>query len=108
MVLQRGTLHEFHGDKHLIVFFANFVDGANVRVVQCGGRTGFPAKTFESLRVSGQFVWKKFERDKTAERGVFGLVDDAHAATAELFDYSVVRDGLADHWTMRGLRLLRS
>jgi hypothetical protein len=29
---------------------------------------------------------------------VFRLVDNAHATTAELFDHSVVRNGLADHW----------
>ncbi len=29
---------------------------------------------------------------------VLGLVDDAHAAAAQLLDDAVVRDGLADHW----------
>jgi hypothetical protein len=28
---------------------------------------------------------------------IFRFVDDAHPATAQLFDDAVVRDGLADH-----------
>ena len=31
------------------------------------------------------------------QAGVLGLVDDTHAATAQLLDDAVVRDGLADH-----------
>jgi hypothetical protein len=30
--------------------------------------------------------------------GVFGLVHHAHAATTDLFDNAVMRDGSADHW----------
>jgi hypothetical protein len=32
------------------------------------------------------------------QAGVFGLVDDAHAATADLLNNAVVRDGPAYHW----------
>ena len=35
------------------------------------------------------------------EFGVLGLVDDTHAAFAELFGDFVVQDGLADHGEMR-------
>jgi hypothetical protein len=39
-----------------------------------------------------------------AQRFVLGLIDNAHAATAELLDDAVVRDGLSDHWS----RILRA
>ena len=36
---------------------------------------------------------------------VFSLVDDAHAAAAQLVDNAVVRDGLAEHERVLGLKL---
>ena len=37
------------------------------------------------------------QRHTSAEAGVLGLVDDAHAPAAELLEDPVVGDGLADH-----------
>ena len=76
---------------------ADFVDGADVGMVQCGGGLGFALKTAESLGVLGYFVGQKLESDEAAEFGVLGLVDHTHPAAAELLDDAVVRDGLADH-----------
>jgi ribulose bisphosphate carboxylase small subunit len=45
-------------------------------------------------------------KDKTTERSVLSLLNDAYAATAEFLDDAVVRDGLTDHWD-RILRLER-
>jgi hypothetical protein len=44
------------------------------------------------------------------EASVLGLVDDAHTATAELFNDAVMGDGLADHGEgekLRGVMLWR-
>jgi hypothetical protein len=101
-MLQRGAFHEFHRDERLTVLFADFVDGANVGMIQRGRRTRLSAKTFEHLWDLGEVVRKKFERDKPAEGGVLGFIDDPHAAAAQLFDDSVVRNGLADHRTDDG------
>jgi hypothetical protein len=67
-------------------------------MVQGGGSSGLAAKTLEGLRVAGHLLGQELQGDKTAQVGVFGLVNDAHAAAAELFDDAVVRDGLADQW----------
>src|SRR6478736_3559433 len=64
------------------------------RQARCG--LGFTAETLQSLGVLGEFFRQEFQGYKTVEAGVFGLVDDAHAATAELLHDAVVRDGLAD------------
>ena len=54
--------------------------------------------------VSGYFIGQKFERDKTVQPGVLGLVNHTHPAAAQLLNDAVVRDGLADelgrraHW----------
>ena len=46
--------------------------------------------------ILGKVVGKEFECDEAAETRVFGLVDDAHAAPAELLDDPIMRDGLIE------------
>jgi hypothetical protein len=96
-MLQGHAIQKLHGDERLLAMFADFVDGANVGMIErrCGAR--FAAKAFERLRVARQFIGQELEGDEAAEFGVFGLVDHAHAAAAEFFDDAVVGDGLVDH-----------
>src|SRR5208283_2779525 len=107
-VLQRHTVEEFHGDEGMTVVFADFVDGADVGVVQRRSGAGLATETLQRLRLVGHFVGQKLEGDEAAELGVFGLVNDAHAASAEPFEDAVVGDGGADHeeetkrWLMIG------
>ena len=58
---------------------------------------GFAPKALEGLGILRGVVGKKLQRDKAAEKRVFGLVNHAHSAAAEEFDDPVVGDGLADH-----------
>ncbi len=98
-VLERHAIEKFHGDEADAAFaFADFVDGADVVVIERGGGAGFAAEAFERGGIFGDVVGKKFQRDETAEREVFGFVDDSHAAAAEFFDDAVVGDCLAEHW----------
>jgi integrase len=52
-MLERHPIEIFHHDEGLLSVLADFVDRANVRVVQRRGGTGFATKTFERLRVLG-------------------------------------------------------
>ena len=97
IVFQSLAVEKFHGDEVAAFEFVNFVDGADVGVIEGGGGLRFALETFESLRVAGEIFGEKFQRDETAELGVFGFVDDAHSAAAEFFQDAVVGDGLADH-----------
>jgi hypothetical protein len=54
-------------------------------------------KTGQGLRIAGYVVGQKFDGDEAVQARVLGLIDDAHAATAEFLEDAVVRDGLADH-----------
>ena len=83
--------------KRLAVVLADFVNGADVGMIQRRCGPGFALEAFQGLRVLRDFVGQELQRDEAAERGVFGLVDHAHAAAAQFFDDAVVRDGLADH-----------
>src|ERR1700678_237478 len=101
-VFQRQAIQKLHGDERLAILLANIVDRADVRVVQGGRSLGLALKAGKRLRISGNFLRQKFEGDETMQPGVFGSVNHAHAATAELFYDAVVRDGLTDHLKTTG------
>ncbi len=56
---------------------------------------GLALETGENLRIAGDVVGKEFECDKTMQAGVFGFVNDAHAAAAESFEDAIMREGLS-------------
>ena len=76
---------------------ADFVDRADVGMVQGRGGAGFAAKALQGLRILGGVVGKKLQGDEAAEQRVFSFVNDSHAAAAQQFHDAVVGDGLADH-----------
>ena len=96
-VFQRRAFQKLHRDKGLVVVLSDFVDGADVGMVQRGGGTGFASKSLQGLRVVRKFVGKKFQGDEAPELGVFSFVNYAHPAAAQLVHYAIVRDGLPDH-----------
>ena len=63
-------------------------------MVQRGRSLGLPLETAESLCVVGEFVGKELQGDVATELEVFGLVDDAHAPTADLAEYAVMGNRL--------------
>ena len=50
-VFKRLSLHELHRDEQSSPFLGDFVDGANVRVIQCGSGTCLTPEAFECLQV---------------------------------------------------------
>ena len=96
-VFQRRPFQKLHRDERLIVVLANFINRADVGMVQRGSGAGFTPEAFERLCVVGEFVRKKLQSDEAPELGVFGFVDDSHPAAAQLVHNAIVRDGLADH-----------
>ena len=67
-------------------------------MIQRRGRPRFPPNALERLLVARDIIRQEFECDEPAQLGVFSLVHHPHAATTELFDDMVMRNGLADHW----------
>ena len=68
----------------------DFVDRADVRVVQGRCCPGFTLKTVEGLCVVGEFIGKELQGHVATELEVFGLVDDAHATAADLAEDAVM------------------
>ncbi len=95
---QGYALQKLHGDELAVLVMANFIDRADVGVVQRGSGTGFPAEAFQGLRVLGNVVRKEFQSDEASKIDVFGFIDHTHPPAAEFLDDAVMRDGLANHW----------
>lgn len=96
------TLQAFHRDEGAPCGFVNFVNRANVRMVQRGCCFGFALKAAEGLRVTGNIIWNKLQRDEAVQSKVLGLVDHTHTTTAEFFQDAEVRNGLANHGEILG------
>ena len=86
-----------HGDEGVFIDLVDFVDGADVGMVECGGGLGLAREALSGLLVRHEMGGEEFECDGTFEFGVFGLIDHAHPAFTELLGDLVVADGLADH-----------
>ena len=96
VVFQSLAIEKFHGDEVAAFEFVNFIDRADVRMIQGRGRLGFALKAAECLRVLGHLFGQELKGHKATELNVLGLVHDTHPATAEFLHDAVVRNGLAD------------
>src|SRR5258706_40107 len=96
-MLQRQPVKKLHCDKSFAVHFANVVNSANIRMIQCGCGLRFDLKTGQGMSVPGNLCGQELERDKTVQPRVFRLVDDAHPPAAQLLHDAVMRDGSPDH-----------
>ena len=97
MCFSVAPIEKLHHDEGAAIFLADVVNGADVGVIESGSGLRLALKTAQGLRIAGNFVGQKLEGNETMQAGIFGLVNDAHAAAAQLFDDPVVGDGLADH-----------
>src|SRR5277367_6061615 len=104
---KRLPFEQLHGDEALALMFADFVDGANVRMVQRRGGARLTQKTLERLRVGGNFGREKLQRDVAAQSGVLGAIHHTHAASAKLLAEAIVRNGLARHGKISPPRSVR-
>ena len=93
-VPERLPLQQFHGDEGSPIGLVNFVDRADVRVVQRGRSLGFPLETAEGLCVVGEFVGKELQGDVATELEVFRLVHHTHAPAADLAEDAVMGNRL--------------
>jgi hypothetical protein len=76
------------------MLIVNFVDGADVRMIQCRCCLGFALKAAECLRVFGYLVGQELRGDEATEFDILSLVDDTHPATTEFLDDAVMREGI--------------
>ena len=83
-MLQRDPVQKLHDEIRPAIFLTDVVDSADIGMVERGCRLRFPPESFQCLAVLLQFFGKEFQRDKPSQARVFGFIDDAHAAAAQL------------------------
>src|SRR5258708_34703864 len=77
-VLERAAFHELHDQEGTAILFSDVVDGADVRVVQCGGGFGFTAKTLDRGGVLGGPLREKFYGDEPVQGGAVSRLHYCH------------------------------
>src|SRR5262249_49102213 len=85
-----------HNEGLPVVVF-DFEDGADVGMVQLRRSTRLTLEALERLLVIYQIFRDELEGDVSAKAGVFGFIDNSHAAATEFTQNAVVGDRLADH-----------
>ena len=96
-MLQGFAFEQFHGDERLAILLADVVNGADVGMIKRRSGLRLALETDEGLRIPGHFLRQELEGNETMQPGIFGFIDHAHPATAELFQNPVMGDGLTDH-----------
>ncbi len=96
-VLQGLPFQVLHDDEGLAFVIADVVDGADVGMIECRGRSGLPLETIQCLFVLGKLFRQKFQGHIAAQAGVLSLVDHTHPTATQFLCDFVVGDGLADH-----------
>ena len=71
---------------------AEFVDRADVGMIERRGGSRLTAETFQRLRIVAQIFRQELQRDSAAQLQVFRPVNHAHAAAANDVQHSIVRN----------------
>jgi hypothetical protein len=102
-MLQCYPVQEFHRQECIRISFANFVDGADVRMIERRRSPCFPAETFKRVRVLRNVVGQEFEGNEAAQLSVLRFVHHAHAPAPEFLNNTIAGNHLADHEEDEGL-----
>jgi len=81
----------------------DFMDRADVRMVQRGRGFGLSLESAESLCVVGEFVGQELQGDVATELEVFGLIHHTHAPATNPAEDAVMGNRLP-HGSIRALR----
>jgi hypothetical protein len=95
-IAERLPLEHFHHKERLTILFVDVVDGADVRMVERGGRACLALEALQGLAVAGQLQGQKFQCNGTLQTVIFRAIHNAHSSTAELFDDAVMGNGATD------------
>ncbi len=96
VILQGVAFEKFHGDKVLALILAEFVDRADIGMIERRGGLGFAEEALEGLGFVRPFRRKEFQGDYPIQLHVLGGVNDAHPAATNLLMDPVVRNDSVD------------
>src|SRR5580698_2474070 len=96
-MLQRLPFQILHRDERVPVVFIDLVNRADVWMIQRRGGLRLSLKPAQGLRIFGYIVRKELQCHEAFQLRILGLVDNTHPSSAELLQYPVVGNRLADH-----------
>src|SRR5437867_6643808 len=96
-LLERLAVDVLHHEEHDVLGFVNFVDCADVRMIDSRCSASLPQEAHASLLVTYQLGGKRFDGDRAVKLCVFRFVDHTHTAFSNLFQYAVVEYGFSNH-----------
>ena len=96
-VLESFSGETLHHDEGVAFGLVNFVNRADVGMIESGSGAGFSLESFERLMVPHQLGREKLNRNIPAETKIHGAVHDSHAPAAEKFFDPIVRNDFANH-----------
>ena len=96
---QGSAFNVFHGDVGLAIGFANFVDGADVGMVQLGSGARFLKEPRPSCLVSEAAGRQHFQGYVALEPLISGAVNFTHPTRTNLLDDAIVTERAANHGT---------
>jgi len=97
-ILQRFAVIAGHREEDFAFrCFIDFVDGADVGVIQRRGGAGFVKEATLGFVVPNRLRRQELQRHRPAQLQILGPVHHAHAATAEFVLDPVMGYGAADH-----------
>src|ERR1700680_3631979 len=96
-MLKSAALQQFHRDESLALTLINFINGADIGMIERRRHASFTAKTFQALRIVSYIFRQELQSHESAQASVFGLINNAHPAATKLLNNSIMSDGLANH-----------
>ena len=94
-IFQRLAVEPLHGDERRPCVLADFIDGADVRMIECRGGPRFATEPFDRGNVGRHHRGQKLQRDLASKRQILREIHLAHPADAEQRLDSVVTDRVA-------------
>src|SRR5579883_1376662 len=91
-VPQGDAVQELHHKKRAAAVASDFMDRADVRVVEGGGGSRFAPESLQGIRIVRHFIGQELEGYEATQVRVFGLVNHAQAAAAKFGDNAVMGD----------------
>src|SRR5215472_14650275 len=106
IAVERLAFNQLHGDEILAVGLADFVDDADVRVIERRGGARFELEALQRLLMLRQVFGEELQRDAATELNVLSNPHRSHAAGAEALEH-LIMGNLADRATSWSIGLYR-
>src|SRR5215471_12358696 len=94
---QSLAINKLGSDEVTTCLVAHFINREDVRMVQRRGGISFLIKAAESIAVLREFFGEQFQCNFAPELRVFGKINFAHPAGAELFENPIAADVFQIH-----------